>query len=180
MTATLKICLDWAALDTCAASPGYGGRGDTASEEARNMSYEGSTASGARSGATGSTSALAGQNTGSSGNQGYTGNQSGSGITGNQGTSGITGSRGTGTGTGITSGSGTTSGSRGAGTGITEGFAGLNITHRSGVRVSCSQPSTARSSQFWSSFCLLQCCLNWCFCGNHPTRRNAQYSSRFY
>ena len=83
------------------------------------MNYEGTTASGARSGATGSTSALAGQNTGSSGNTGYSGNQS-SGYTGNQGT------------TSTTTRTGTT-GSRGAGTGITEGFAGLNLTHRSGV-----------------------------------------------
>lgn len=110
---------------------GYSGRGDTASEEARNMNYEGSTASGARSGATGSTSALAGQNTGSnsgyqSGNTGNTSSNTGyqSGTGGGSGSG--SGNRGT---TGTTS---TTTGNRGVGTGITEGFAGLNITHRSG------------------------------------------------
>ena len=132
MTAALRSVLTGPRLIVLHTCTGYGGRGDTASEEARNMNYEGSTASGARSGATGSTSALAGQNTGSSGNTGtgYSGNQSGSGITGSRG-AGLTG---TGTGTG----SGITSGSRGAGTGITEGFAGLNITHRSGVSASVS------------------------------------------
>lgn len=140
MSAAQKICLSRRPPIVVVHS-GYSGRGDTASEEARNMNYEGSTASGARSGATGSTSALAGQNTGSnsgyqSGNTGNTssntGYQSGSGVGSGAGVgSGLTGNRGT---TGTTSTTTTTTGNRGVGTGITEGFAGLNITHRSGVR----------------------------------------------
>lgn len=113
------------------------------------MNYEGTTASGARSGATGSTSALAAQNTGSSGNTGYSGNQSGnqgSGYTGNQGT------------TSTTTRTGTT-GSRGAGTGITEGFAGLNLTHRSGVSCGKHLPVySCKSCGLLGSWTLLKLC----------------------
>ena len=83
----------------------------TGSEEARNLNYEGSTASGVRSGRTGATSQL----------------DSGSGTgTGN---TGVTGSRSGTTGTGVT-GSRTTGGTSG---GISEGFRGMNLTHQSGV-----------------------------------------------
>ena len=92
---------------TCAgaASTGSGrGRG-VESDEARNTAYEGSTASGARSGATGATGTQ-GYSSGTTGAQGYS-----SGTTGTQGySSGTTGSA-----------------------GVTEGVRGLNITDKSGV-----------------------------------------------
>lgn len=85
--------------------------GNTGSEEARNLQYEGSTATGVRSGRTGATSQLDNQGTG-------TGTGTGTGVTG--GRSGVTGSR-----TGMTSGA--TTG------GVSEGFRGLNLTGSSGV-----------------------------------------------
>ena len=85
---------------------GYGSTSQrgSGSEEARNLNYEGSTTSGARSGRTGATSQLdSGAGTG-------TGTGTRSGMTG------------TGTGTGMTGTSG-----------ISEGFRGMNLTHQSGV-----------------------------------------------
>jgi len=99
------------------AGSGYGTgsqRGNTGSEEARNMTYEGSTASGARSGRTGATGVMD-QGTGSG-----TGTGTGSGVgTGRSATTGTgnTGSRSTGATTG----------------GVSEGFRGLNLTGSSGV-----------------------------------------------
>ncbi|DBA71583.1 hypothetical protein WJX79_004837 [Trebouxia sp. C0005] len=93
---------------------GYGAgsqRGNTGSEEARNLNYEGSTASGARSGRTGATGVMD-QGTG-------TGTGTGSGVgTGRSATTGTgnTGSRSTGATTG----------------GVSEGFRGLNLTGSSG------------------------------------------------
>ena len=95
------------------------------------MHYEGTTASGARSGATGSTSQFAAR-------EGGAGTGSGSSRSLGTGTGAGTGSGvGTGSGarsTGITTGSGT-------GGGVSEGFRGLNITGSSGV-------STAEAFRF--------------------------------
>jgi len=78
------------------------------SEEAKNLHYEGTTASGARSGRTGATSQLD------------------SGVGSGTGT-------GTGAGTGLRSGTGTGTGTGTTGTsGISEGFRGMNLTHQSG------------------------------------------------
>ena len=117
---------------------GYGSTSQrgTGSEEAKNLNYEGTTASGARSGRTGATSQLdsgAGAGTGT----GYgTGTGSGTGT----GTGTRTGMTGTGTGTGGTTGT----------SGISEGFRGMNLTHQSGVRA-CLVSLTVISSIIQSS-----------------------------
>lgn len=90
------------------ANTGYGSTSQrgagTGSEEAKNLHYEGTTASGARSGRTGATSQL----------------DSGAGA-----------GAGTGTGTGTRSGTGIGTGTTGT-SGISEGFRGMNLTHQSG------------------------------------------------
>ena len=113
---------------------GYGSTSQrgTGSEEAKNLNYEGTTASGARSGRTGATSQLdSGAGTGT----GY----------------------GTGTGSGTGTGTGTRTGMTGTGTGgttgtsgISEGFRGMNLTHQSGVRA-CLVSLTVISSIILSS-----------------------------
>lgn len=119
------------------------------------MSYEGSTATGARSGRTGATGVMD-QGTGS--NVG-TGSGAGTGRSGN-----------TGTGSGVGTGSGR-SGMTGSATtgGVSEGFRGLNITGSSGVRTLfhaqgsvlyqylCCSPAAHSATILVTDICLVLC-----------------------